>query len=188
MALKAGNIYTNHGQMSITTRPRRRERTARWRNPGDRVVEVRSEICEGDQDLVDGLQLWVGASVYRGHPVNKFHVLYGDGPGSVKSTFVNTASMAALGDYANSADPSIFTAQRGSQHPVMLRAIHRRPLYGVLPERTGERRSTFRRCMKAVTGSRLEFVPSEMHGRPQTVKPNATALVHGRTNCQRLRL
>ena len=164
VALKDGNIYTNHAEMFIT-KTLGAEPAA---EPSTEWLKFVSEICEGDQDLIDGLQLWIGASVYRGNPANKFHVLYGEG-GSGKSTFVNTIQ-AALGDYANSADPSIFTAKRGSQHPVML-APFIDAHFTILPElASGALRSDI---LKAVTGAdSISF--REMHGRPQTVKPNAT--------------
>ena len=164
VALRSGDTFPNHAEMFITKTTGAQpaaQPSAEWET-------FVSEICEGDQDLVDGLQLWIGASVYRGNPVNKFHVLYGEG-GSGKSTFVNTIQ-AALGDYANSADPSIFTAQRGSQHPVML-APFIDAHFTILPElANGALRSDI---LKAVTGAdSISF--REMHGRPQTVKPNAT--------------
>ena len=75
------------------------------------------DITEGDADFAHALQTWVGASVFRGNKLNKVHVLFGDG-GSGKSVFLR-ALQSALGDYAGSVDPTLFTDRVG-QHPANL--------------------------------------------------------------------
>ena len=75
------------------------------------------DVTGDDAEFANALQMWVGASVFTGNALNKVHILYGDG-GSGKSVFLR-AIQYALGSYAGSIDPAIFT-DRNNQHPASL--------------------------------------------------------------------
>ena len=75
------------------------------------------DVTGDDAEFAHALQTWIGASVFTGNALNKVHILYGDG-GSGKSVFLR-AIQYALGSYAGSIDPAIFT-DRNNQHPASL--------------------------------------------------------------------
>ena len=70
-----------------------------------------------DTEYAYALKVWIGSSVFEGNPLNKCHILYGDGM-TGKTTFLKTIQ-AALGDYGASVDPTIFV-DRQNQHPASL--------------------------------------------------------------------
>ena len=126
------------------------------------------DVCGGDGEMSDGLQAWLGASLYAGNPQGKIHILYGDSH-TGKSTLLAVVK-AALGDYAGSADPSTFTKARMFQHPAaMLPFEHKRLV--ALPELAGD---TFRSdLVKSITGGDTLSLRG-MRENPRDVEPMAT--------------
>ena len=78
------------------------------------------DVTGGDWDMMEGLQLSVGASMFAGNRDHKVHLVCGDG-GTGKSLFLNTIAKA-LGDYAG-AMPASVLAGKGNDHPTGLAGI-----------------------------------------------------------------
>ena len=127
-----------------------------------------NEFCGYDVDLVNGLQLWAGASLFKGNDTHKAHILFGDG-GTGKGVFLLTIQKA-LGQYAASAQPSIFTEAHQSQHPAALLPFIDHNIV-VLPEMKG---GTFKSdILKTVVACDAISVRG-MRENPRTETPSAT--------------
>ena len=120
-----------------------------------------------DAEMVDNLQMAVGASMFGDNRDNLVHVLVGDG-GTGKSVFLN-AIAAALGDYAASADARVFSG-RNDEHPAALASIATSRFVQVPELASGSWREG---TLKAISGGDTLSV-RWMRGNPYQVKPQCT--------------
>ena len=119
--------------------------------------------------LEHALQVWTAAALLPGNPHHKAHILYGDG-NTGKSTYLKTIQ-AAMGDYAGSAMPSVFTNDKESHPAELLPFVNKRLV--VLPElKPGSLRSDL---LKTVTGGDSISVRG-MRQNPRTETPDATLM------------
>ena len=128
------------------------------------------DVTGQDEDMAEGLQISVGASLFGGNRDHRLNVVTGDG-GTGKSVFLNTIAKA-LGDYAG-AMPASVLASKGNDHPTGLAGIVDKR-FVVVPEVSGGmwREET----LKTITGGdtipvrfmRMDFV---------VVKPECTLWV-----------
>ena len=125
------------------------------------------DVCDGDAEMVSGLQLWTAASLLKGNPEHKTHLLFGDGAVG-KSTFLRVVQ-TAMGDYAGTARASLFTSEKDS-HPAELLVFTTKRMV-ILPELPrGALRSDI---LKTVSGGDAISV-REMRANPRTEIPTAT--------------
>ena len=92
------------------------------------------DATSGDEDMIEGLQISIGASLFGGNRDHRLHVVTGDG-GTGKSLFLNTIAKA-LGDYAG-AMPASVLASKGNDHPTGLAGVVDKR-FVVVPEVSGE--------------------------------------------------
>ena len=92
-----------------------------------------SAACGGDQEMIDSLQVAVGASAFGHNREHRVHILCGDG-GTGKSVLAGTVQ-AALGSYATSLPASVL-ASRIEQHPTGIASLLGKR-FAVVPEVTG---------------------------------------------------
>ena len=92
-----------------------------------------SDVTGGDEDMAEGLQMSVGASLFGGNRDHRLNVCCGDG-GTGKSVFLNTIAKA-LGDYAGAMPPSVL-ASKGNDHPTGLAGVVDKR-FVVVPEVSG---------------------------------------------------
>ena len=125
------------------------------------------DICSGDQEMADALQIWTASAMLPGNPEHRTHVLYGDGA-TGKSTFLKVVQ-TAMGDYAGTAKSSLFTSEKDIHSAELLPFVNKRLV--MLPELPkGALRSDI---LKAVTGGDAISV-REMRRNPRTEVPTAT--------------
>ena len=78
------------------------------------------DVTGGDEDMEEGLQVSIGASLFGGNRDHRLNVVTGDG-GTGKSVFLNTIR-AALGDYGGTMPASVL-ASKGNDHPTGLAGV-----------------------------------------------------------------
>ena len=91
------------------------------------------DVTGGDEDMAEGLQTSVGASLFGGNRDHRLNVVCGDG-GTGKSVFLGTIAKA-LGDYAGAMPPSVL-ASKGNDHPTGLAGVVDKR-FVVVPEVSG---------------------------------------------------
>ena len=107
------------------------------------------QVTGGDMDMLDSLQINVGASLFGGNREHRLNVVCGDG-GTGKGVFLNTVAKA-LGDYAG-AMPASVLASKGNDHPTgMAGVVDKR--FVVVPEVNA---GTWKEeALKSITGGDL---------------------------------
>ena len=124
------------------------------------------ELTNGDKEMAQGLQLWIGAAMIPGNAESKSHVFHGDGL-TGKSTFLKTV-LVACGDYAGSARASVFTSEKENHPAELLPFIDKRiVMLAELPR--GSLRSDL---LKVVSGGDSISVRG-MRENPRTATPDA---------------
>ena len=106
----------------------------------------------GDDDMVEHLQLSIGAALYGGNRDHRLNVVCGDG-GTGKSVFLRSIA-AALGAYAGNMPPSVL-ASKGADHPTGLAGVVKKRFVVVAEVNAGMWKEE---TLKSITGGDVKPV------------------------------